>query len=68
MPWKLYIMDWKMAINVTKIILLQDLVYVVDSKPPKRYGDYFLRQIVKVCIPCFVNLGNTNLIGELLTV
>ncbi|PRQ27489.1 putative translation initiation factor 3 complex subunit L [Rosa chinensis] len=25
-----------------------DWVYVVDSKPPKRYGDYFLRQIVKL--------------------
>ncbi|KAL6215591.1 hypothetical protein ACLB2K_015020 [Fragaria x ananassa] len=25
-----------------------DWVYVADSKPPKRYGDYFLRQIVKL--------------------
>lgn len=29
--------------------LLQDLISVVESKPAKRYGDYFLRQIVKVC-------------------
>ncbi|KAI5354659.1 hypothetical protein L3X38_007554 [Prunus dulcis] len=25
-----------------------DLIYVVESKPAKRYGDYFLRQIVKL--------------------
>lgn len=30
--------------------LLQDMVHVVESKPAKRYGDYFLRQIVKVCL------------------
>lgn len=28
--------------------LLQDMIQVVESKPTKRYGDYFLRQIVKV--------------------
>ena len=27
---------------------LQDIIHVVESKPAKRYGDYFLRQIVKV--------------------
>jgi hypothetical protein len=30
-------------------ILLQDMINVVESRPAKRYGDYFLRQIVKVC-------------------
>ncbi|XP_057439946.1 uncharacterized protein LOC130731714 [Lotus japonicus] len=25
-----------------------DLIHVVQSKPAKRYGDYFLRQIVKL--------------------
>jgi len=29
--------------------LVQDTIHVVESKPAKRYGDYFLRQIVKVC-------------------
>ncbi|KAK3212944.1 hypothetical protein Dsin_017650 [Dipteronia sinensis] len=24
-----------------------DMIHVVDSKPVKRYGDYFLRQIMK---------------------
>lgn len=27
---------------------VQDMVHVVEYKPAKRYGDYFLRQIVKV--------------------
>lgn len=30
------------------LILLQDMIHVVESKPAKRYGDFFLRQIVKV--------------------
>lgn len=28
----------------------QDMVHVAESKPAKRHGDYFLRQIVKVYI------------------
>jgi hypothetical protein len=27
---------------------LQDVIHVVESKPTKRHGDYFLRQILKV--------------------
>lgn len=30
-------------------MILQDLIHVIESKTPKNYGDYFLRQIVKVC-------------------
>lgn len=31
--------------------LMQDMIHVVESKSVKRFGDYFLRQIVKVwCI------------------
>lgn len=29
----------------------QDMVHVAESKPAKRHGDYFLRQIVKVWTP-----------------
>ncbi|CDP16172.1 unnamed protein product [Coffea canephora] len=25
-----------------------DMIHVIESKPAKRYGDYFLRQIVKL--------------------
>jgi len=28
------------------------MIHVVESRPAKRYGDYFLRQIVKVCMFC----------------
>ncbi|XP_022640159.1 uncharacterized protein LOC111242120 [Vigna radiata var. radiata] len=28
--------------------MLNDTIHVVESKPAKRYGDYFLRQIVKI--------------------
>jgi len=39
------------AANVEHLFnLLQDTIHVVESKPAKRYGDYFLRQIVKVCV------------------
>ena len=34
--------------------LLQDTIHVMESKPAKRYGDYFLRQIVKVCFVCIL--------------
>lgn len=27
---------------------MQDVIHVVESKPTKRHGDYFLRQILKV--------------------
>jgi len=30
---------------------MQDVIHVVESKSAKRYGDYFLRQILKVCNP-----------------
>lgn len=30
------------------MVKLQDMIYVVESKPAKRYGDFFLRQIAKV--------------------
>jgi len=28
---------------------LQDMMDVVETKPTKQYGDFFLRQIAKVC-------------------
>lgn len=31
-----------------KLVKAQDMIYVVESKPAKRYGDFFLRQIAKV--------------------
>lgn len=34
-------------IHVT-FLWFQDMVHVLESKPAKRYGDYFMRQIVKV--------------------
>ncbi len=30
---------------------MQDVIHVMESKPIKRHGDYFLRQILKVSIP-----------------
>lgn len=49
--WTIYI---SVLVSVVTFVwlnhLLQDVIHVVESKPPKRYGDYFLRQIVKVCI------------------
>jgi hypothetical protein len=27
--------------------MMQDIIHVVESKPTKRHGDYFLRQILK---------------------
>lgn len=35
--------DWR-------CFLFQDMIRVVESKSAKKYGDYFLRQIVKVII------------------
>jgi hypothetical protein len=42
---------WKISALLfsNNALLLQDMIHVVDTKPVKRYGDYFLRQIVKVC-------------------
>ncbi len=30
---------------------MQDVIHVMESKPIKRHGDYFLRQILKVSVP-----------------
>ena len=44
---------------------LQDMIHVVDTKPVRRYGDYFLRQIVKVysfsCLPVLQFYTNADL-------
>jgi len=50
---------------VLKSLSLQDMIHVVDTKPVRRYGDYFLRQIVKVysfsCLLVFQFYTNADL-------
>lgn len=37
---------------------MQDIIHVVESKPSKLYGDYFLRQILKVCCLALYLINN----------
>lgn len=50
-----------MLLHSDCIILLQDMIVVVESKPTKQYGDYFLRQVAKVSVhivsECAINSG-----------
>ncbi len=34
---------------LTKMIFVQDMVHIVDTKTTKRFGDYFIRHISKAC-------------------
>lgn len=46
-------------------MLMQDMIHVVESKPGKRYGDYFLRQIVKVRAYNFIFMTIISRVGGL---
>ena len=44
------------------VFMVQDVIHVVESKPTKSHGDYFLRQILKVLAhPILSNLSSTDL-------
>lgn len=53
----LYDVEIVFAPLADELLVVQDMVHIADTKVTKRFGDYFIRHITKVCSRLFQALG-----------